>query len=122
MTDLKMPINVTASVVLTIAFMLFLVFVFGRKNSRIYELPWYKTLAVKIGLALCTAGAFLNCLTLSNPPVSEIILNIGLALMFSWAAWFHYKVFVIPYKQMGNTQPCSKVAPKRKPRIKSAVK
>lgn len=98
MSEFKMHINVTASIVLTIAFTLFMLFVFGRKNSKIYDLPWYKTIAVKAGLALCTAGALMNCLTFSDPPVSEVVLNIGLAMMFAWASWFHYKNFVIPYK------------------------
>jgi len=107
MSDIKMPINVAASIVLTVAFTLFLIFVFGRRNSKIYDLPWYKTIVVKTGLALCTAGALMNCFTLSNPPVSEVVLNIGLAFIFTWACWFHYNNFVIPYKN-----GISKVKPK----------
>lgn len=113
-------INLIANAILTIAFTMFMIFVFGRKNSKIYSLPWYKTIAVKAGLAICTAASFMNCLTLSNPPISEIMLNMGLAMMFTWAAWFHYRNFVLPYKMMVHT--CPKVSTSRKPRVKKALK
>ena len=113
-----MPINFVASIILTGAFMLFLVFLFGRTNSRIYQLPCYKTIAAKIGLAVCTCGALLNAITFSNPPWSEVVLNSGLAILFSWASWFHYKTFVIPYQQMNIA--CK--APVAKKKTKKAIK
>jgi len=36
----------------------------------------------------------LSFLTLSNPQETEIIMNVGLALVFLWAALFHYKYFI----------------------------
>lgn len=119
MEEYKMPINFIASGVLTIAFILFLIFVFGRINSKIYNLPCYKTIGAKIGLSLCTCGALLNTLTFSNPPWSEVILNTGLAILFSWASWFHYKTFVIPYKQM--SMEC-KIQQQPKKKTKKAIK
>ena len=40
---------------------------------------------IKISLACTSGGALLNVITLSTPPYSEIILNIGLAGLFSWS-------------------------------------
>jgi len=91
-------VNFIANLILTLAFMLFMIFVFGRKNSKIYNLPWYKTIVAKIGLAICAMGSLLNTLTLSDPPASEVVLNVGLASLFSWASVFHYNAFVVPYK------------------------
>lgn len=89
-----------------------MIFVFGRTNSKIYELPWYKTIAIRVGIALCACGALLNVFTFSNAPWSEVILNTGLACTFTWAAWFHYKTFVVPY--MKNEIDMCKVLPKKK--------
>lgn len=98
MEDFRMPLNFVSNLVLSFAFALFMIFLFGRINSKVYTLPWYKTLALKIGMALCASGALLNVFTFSDAPWSEVILNTGLAFTFTWAAWFHYKTFVIPYK------------------------
>lgn len=86
-------INAIANVVITISISAFMVFVFGRL-SLMHKLPAYEKHTIKIGLALVAAGSLFNCLTLSTPPISEIILNFGLAVVFLWAAIFHYNHFV----------------------------
>lgn len=92
--DYKVLINFICNLVLTGAFTVFLIFVFGRKNSKLYKLPFYKTIALKIGLAGCTTGALINCLSFSDLPWSQVLLNCGLAVLFCWAAYFHYSEFV----------------------------
>jgi hypothetical protein len=99
MEEYTMVINFIANLILCLSFAGFMVFLFGRTNSRIYQLPWYKTIFVKFALALCTTGALLNAFMFSNPVWTEVLLNAGLAMLFGWAAWFHYKTFVIPYKE-----------------------
>lgn len=94
MEEYKMAINFVSSLVLSGAFTAFLIFVFGRQESKINQLPFLGILIPKIALAFCTAGALMNALTFSNPPWSEVVLNGGLALLFTWAAWFHWKFFV----------------------------
>jgi hypothetical protein len=47
---------------------------------------------IKISLACTSGGALLNVITLSTPPMSEIILNVGLAGLFSWS-YFYSKIF-----------------------------
>ena len=94
MEEYKMAINFVSSLVLSGAFTAFLIFVFGRQESKINQLRFVGILITKIALAFCTAGALLNALTFSDPPWSEVVLNGGLALLFTWAAWFHWKFFV----------------------------
>jgi len=94
----KVWINFAASISLSGLMAAFLIFLFGRSNSVVYKLPGYKTLALKAALAMCTAGALLNAVTVSNPAWSEVVLNTGLAILFAWAAWFHYGQFVQPWR------------------------
>ena len=96
---LKGWINFAASLVLSGVLGAFLLFLFGRDNSFVYKMPGYKTLALKAGLAMCTVGALMNAVTLSNPRWSEVLLNSGLAVLFAWATWFHYGKFVRPWQE-----------------------
>lgn len=114
MQEYTMLINFVASLILTISFTAFVIFIFGRPNSKLNTMPWYKTVLVKVGLCFCTAGALLNALTFSNPPWTEMVLNSGLAMVFSWAAYFHYTEFVCVKEQAVKTT-------KRKKKIKAKV-
>jgi len=111
-----LAINFISNLVLSFAFVLFIIFLFGRTNSKVYHLPWYKTIVVKFGLSCCSAGALLNVFTFSTPPWTEVVLNMGLAMTFGWAAWFHYVNFVIPYKEAQNCPSPSRKKSKTKKR------
>jgi len=97
--SLKTWINFAASLGLTGLMVAFLIFLFGRENSFVYKLPKYKTIALKAGLALCTSGALLNAITMSDPSWSESLLKVGLTILFGWTAWFHYGHFVKPWRE-----------------------
>ena len=71
----------------------FVVFVFGRSESSIYRTPWVARL-LKAGLSLVSVGAMLNIVTFSTPPISEIVLNVGLGMTFAVAAIWHFITFV----------------------------
>lgn len=104
METVKLVTNFASNIILFIAFTSFVIFVFGRTNSKIHKLSWYKVAALKIGLAFVTCASLLNAFTLSNPHWSEVFLNIGLAILMIWAAVFHYFEFVIPYKNNAVTK------------------
>lgn len=96
-----MLINFISSLILCVAFTFFIIFIFGSAHGKLNKMPWYRAYLVKLGLCFCTTGALLNALTFSNPPWTEVMLNAGLALVFSWAAFFHYKEFIcIPQKKI----------------------
>ena len=118
----KVWINFAASVGLTGLMAAFLIFLFGRDNSFVYKLPAYKTLALKAGLAMCTAGALLNAVTMSNPPWSEVLLNTGLATLFGWATWFHYGRFVQPWQEQEAAKRLDAAIGASKPKRRAARK
>ena len=91
--EILMLINAFANVVITLAMTAFIIFVFGR-FSMLDKLPKYQILTIRIGLCMTAAGSLFNFLTLSTPPFSEVLLNLGLAVVFLWAAIFHYNYFV----------------------------
>lgn len=86
-------INAIANIIVTISVALFMIFVFGRSNLM-QKIHWLESLTIKVGLAVLSAGSLYNFLNLKNPPTEEILLNIGLAIVFSWGAYFHFKYFV----------------------------
>ena len=114
MEEYKMPINFVSSLVLTLSFAAFLIFVFGRKESKINQMSFWGIFIPKVALAFCTAGALMNALSFNNPSWSEVILNGGLALLFTWAAWFHWKFFVC----LKEEEVDAKVARKKKAKYK----
>ena len=106
--------NVIANVMLAISSCSFIIFAFGRP-SELWEMsPWQGALA-KLGLSATCAGAVLNAVTLSTPQSTEVILNFGLALTFTWANWWHWtnhlhkqlKEFKQPLKKKIDSKPAS---------------
>ena len=95
-------VNVLASAIMTLSVVAFLVFLFGRHNSLIHRLGPVNVLMVKLSLSVCAAGSLYNVLSASTPPVSEVVVNVGFAALFSWAACFHYHRFVRPLQQTGS--------------------
>ena len=86
-------LNAIANLIITGSVALFMIFVFGR-SSMMNKIHFIERVTIRLGLALVSAGSLFNFLTFSHPQDSEVILNIGLAFVFSWAAFFHFKYFV----------------------------
>jgi hypothetical protein len=104
MQEYTMLINFVANLILTLSFTAFIIFIFGRGDSKLNQMPWYATLPVKAGLGFCTAGSLFNALTFSNPDLAQVCLNAGLAMVFAWAAYFHYVEFVCVKKTKVKTK------------------
>jgi len=88
-----MIINLISNLLITISVALFMIFVFGKSNMM-SKVSYFERISIKIGLALVSAGSLFNFLTASNPQSSEVLLNAGLAVVFTWGAFFHFKYFV----------------------------
>lgn len=86
-------VNAVANLIIAISTSLFIVFIFGRM-SMMHKLPKYESIFVKISLSFLAAGSLLSFLTFTIPPITEVFLNIGLACLFIWICFFHYKYFV----------------------------
>lgn len=93
-SNISVYINALANLSISLSMIFFMIFVFGSNNKMINSLPKHELMLIKSGLALISCGSLLSFLTLSNPPFTEILMNVGLALTFIWAAIFHYKYFI----------------------------
>ena len=87
-----MIFNVIANIVITISVAGFMVML-QEPTNPVSKMPFLLRNWIKISLAVTSGGALLNVVTLSTPPMSEIILNLGLAGLFSWSYFWHIKMF-----------------------------
>jgi hypothetical protein len=84
-------INAIANGLLAAGVSAFMVMIY-RSGGLVQKFPMAGSLLLRASLTITAAGALLNCLTLSTPADSEIMMNCGLAGIFVWAAWFHAKL------------------------------
>lgn len=96
--------NGAANTLIALGGIAFVLFVFGRPESKIYESPKIAKM-MKLGLSLVSVGALLNIVTFSTPPISEIVLNFGLGLTFMLAAIWHFQTFVRHNQPTKNDEP-----------------
>lgn len=87
-------INLLANILILFGSMFFTIGVFGRKSQKIESMNPIEKLFVKTALVTTSTSALLNCLTLSSIYEIEVFSNIGLGMLFVWAAHFHFKYFV----------------------------
>ena len=87
-------VNLLANVIVVISVTFFIIGVFGRRSQTIEKMPKLERHFLKVALSMLASGSLLNVLTVYTPHVTEVILNVGLGLLFAWAAWFHWKYFV----------------------------
>lgn len=79
--------------VLTIASVGFYLLIFGKGSSAVYKWGFIGHWSLRLGLSLIISGAFLTLLTLPTPNPIQLVRASGLALIFVWAFFFHYKFF-----------------------------
>jgi hypothetical protein len=91
--ELIVIINAIANLILTVSVAAFMTFLFGR-CGMIYRISKIEQWTVKIGLAGMAAGSLFNFFKMEKPSGSEALLHCGLAVIFVWAAIFHYNHFV----------------------------
>jgi hypothetical protein len=84
-------INLAANIVLTISVAAFIVIIY-RTDSVVRKWPFVGSYLLRLSLVAIAVGGLGNCLTLSTPPFTEIILNVGLSGLFAWAVWFHHNL------------------------------
>jgi hypothetical protein len=69
-----------------------LIHIFGDPDNQIWDNK-IKAYLAKAGLSITTCGAVSNVLTLSTPPITEVILNIGISITFFWLSWWQWEAF-----------------------------
>lgn len=84
--------NAVCNITTSISSLALLLHVFGDPNNEIWDNK-IKAWLAKIGLSVMICGATSNALTLSNPPPTEIVLNLGIALTLFWLSWWQWELF-----------------------------
>ena len=84
-------LNLTANIVLTASVSIFTIFLY-RSDGVVRRWPIIGSYLLRLSLVAIAVGGLGNCLTLSTPPHTEVLLNIGTAGLFAWAAWFHHNL------------------------------
>lgn len=97
-----MSFNLVANAVSLVALSTFTVFVFGRPNSLVHVWPQWRSLALKVALGAAVLGHGLSAV---GHPLGVNLLSGGLALVWVWAAVFHYQHFVASGAFNRNSQP-----------------
>jgi hypothetical protein len=92
---LEQIVNSIASLAICIATTTLMYDIYASPSSPMSRYPLFKTWHIRLGLSGTAAGSLLNVLTGSTPPMSEVVLNIGLAFLFGWTVWFYSKYFKI---------------------------
>jgi len=81
-------LNIVASLLITISVTGFMLMVM-RPNSPVDCMPLYLKWWIRISLIVVATGALFNVLVASIPMWSEILLNVGVASLFTWAFFWH---------------------------------
>ena len=89
--SLETFLNLTANIVLTASVSIFTIFLY-RSDGVVRRWPMIGSYLLRLSLVAIAVGGLGNCLTLSTPPHTEVLLNIGTAGLFAWAAWFHHNL------------------------------
>ena len=130
-------VNIIANATIGISLGAFFILLYGNANSIVHKWPIVKHWSVKIGLIIAVAASLYNSMNtvvrqimprhyddgsiiidFVNTPPGEVIMNVGLAIIFSWAFYFHKFHFL---KVMGDLKKTvkTKVASKTKAKAKT---
>jgi protein-S-isoprenylcysteine O-methyltransferase Ste14 len=117
-------INAISNITTSISSLALLLHVFGDPDNEIWDNK-VKAWLAKIGLSVMICGATSNALTLSNPPQTEVVLNVGIALTLFWLSWWQWELFQRMHKKASVKQqekPATKPTAKRTSRPKTVKK
>jgi protein-S-isoprenylcysteine O-methyltransferase Ste14 len=85
-------INAAANITTAISALGLLIHIFGDPHNAIWN-NQIKAWLAKIGLTIVICGAVSNVMTLSTPPISEVVLNVGIAITLFWLSWWQFELF-----------------------------
>jgi hypothetical protein len=85
-------VNAICNITTSISSLALLLHVFGDPHNEIWDNK-IKAWLAKLGLSVMICGATSNALTLSNPPATEVLLNVGIALTLFWLSWWQWELF-----------------------------
>ncbi len=89
----ELLINVISNITTLVCLVLFYIYLFGDHTKSIAKWSFISHWSLRAGMLFMIGGTFFNTLTLSTPSWSEILLNLGLALLMVWVVLFHRNLF-----------------------------
>ena len=116
--DFFAVLNILANSIICLAMTGFFVLIFGNSNSIVYKWPVLQHWSLKVSLGSIIATSAWNAMnvvyklvvprgsdiiTHIDMPMGEILMNVGLAALFTWVVFFHYFHFMkeAPIKKTG---------------------
>ena len=84
-------INNISDLIIAISLVFFLYFVY-EENGTIQKLSYLERGFVRVALSLGASGSLYDALTCSNN--ASVLIHVSFAMIFCWAAYFHYKYFI----------------------------
>lgn len=90
---MKLILNVIANLTLFSYSLLFYIYVFGDDRKAIAKWHMTKLFLLRVGVISIICGSLYSAVTLSDPEIGEVVLNVGLAMLFVWVYDFHKKIF-----------------------------
>jgi hypothetical protein len=81
-------VNLVASVLIAISVTGFM-FLIQHEDSPVMKMNFFMRSWIRLSLVAMAAGGLFNVVTLSTPHWSEILLNAGIGLLFTWAFYWH---------------------------------
>ena len=85
-------INAGANITTAVSALGLLVHIFGDPDNAIWN-NQIKAWLAKVGLTIVICGAISNVITLSTPPITEVVLNVGIAITLFWLSWWQFELF-----------------------------
>lgn len=85
-------INAAANCTTVVSALGLLIHIFGDPSNKIWNNS-IKAYLAKAGLCITICGATSNVLTLSTPPITEVVLNVGISITFFWLSWWQWETF-----------------------------
>jgi hypothetical protein len=122
MTNLSL-VNVIANCTTAFSGLGLLIHIFGDPDNSIWN-NRMKAVLAKLGLSITTCGAVANCITLSAPPPTEVVLNVGIAVTFFWLNWWQFEMFKAmqeSHNQLKNKKQTKRTPKKPQPKAKKTA-
>jgi hypothetical protein len=80
-------LNALANSVLAVSAIHLWLKIFGHEKSAIYKHPYAAHLC-KLATTVTICGSVANIFAHQEPPITEFVLNIGVACNYVWLSWF----------------------------------
>lgn len=88
--EIKAIVNMVANVIIAISTTGFMALL-RHEKSPIEHMSFAMKTWIRVSLGLLASGSLLSAMKLSNPAFSEVVLNVGLSSIFTWALFWHRK-------------------------------